>query len=274
MKAADRAFAEALRHDEVSGATAIVARTARFLGEGQRDRGSLVEVAFACAAAQPAMAGLRTVLDIARDAADPAEALRHLLERLTRAPRQIARHASELLRLGLETGAGRRPVLTLVTCSSSAPVYETCRLLFRDVDLTVCCAESRPRCEGEALALDLAGAGLRVQLFTDAGISSAVPGSHAVVIGADAVGPDAIVNKVGSAALCALANASAVPVYVLAGREKLLSAPSFAELEFPNRPAADPAEESQGSRLRQNPIFERVPRHLVTQIVTDAGPLS
>jgi translation initiation factor 2B subunit (eIF-2B alpha/beta/delta family) len=272
MKAADRAFAEALRNDEVTGATAIVARTASYLAEGQRDRAALVEVAVACAAAQPAMAGLRTVLGIAREATDPAEALRHLVERLTRAPTHIARHASELLRLGLETRAGGPPLLRLVTCSSSAPVRETCLMLFRGVDLTVCCAESRPKCEGAALAVDLARAGLRVELFTDAGISSAVPGSHAVVIGADAVGPDAVVNKVGSAALCALANAVGVPVYVLAGREKLLTADAFAELAFPARPWSDPSDRATpGAQLRQNPIFERVPRHLVSQVVTDAG---
>jgi len=273
MKAADRAFAEALRSDEITGATGIVTRTASFLAEGQRDRAALVEVAQACAAAQPAMAGLRTVLNIARDAADPEASLRHLVERLKRAPRQIARHASGLLRLGLEVPARGRPALTLVTCSASVPVRETFLMLSREVDLTVCCAESRPKCEGATLAVDLVAAGLRVELFTDAGISAAIPASDAVVIGADAVGPDAFVNKVGSAALCALASTTGVPVYVLAGREKVLTASDFAELTFPVRAWSEPPDEAGAADLRKNPTFERVSRHLVSQLITDAGAM-
>ena len=218
-----------------------MARTAGFLADGRRDRSDLVEVAQACAAAQPAMAGLRTVLKIVRASADPGEALRHLVERLIRAPRQIARHAADVLRLGLEAPARGRPTLTLVTCSASAAVRETCLMLSHEVDLTVCCAESRPKCEGAALAVDLAAAGLRVELFTDAGISAALPGSDAIVIGADAVGPDAFVNKVGSAALCAIASTIGVPVYVLAGREKLLTAGEFAELELASAAWCEPA---------------------------------
>ena len=79
-------------------------------------------------------------------------------------------------------------------------------LLAEHADVTVCCAESRPRCEGAALAVASPTRGSRRA-------SSPMPGSRqpslaadALLIGADAVGPDAFVNKVGSAALCALAN--------------------------------------------------------------------
>jgi len=40
-----------------------------------------------------------------------------------------------------------------------------------------------------------------------------------VLVGADAVGDEWFVNKVGTAAICALAIQSGVPVYVLAGRD-------------------------------------------------------
>ena len=273
MQAGDRAFVDALRDDDTSGATAIVSRTAIFLAGRRRDHDDLLEVAEACAAAQPAMAGLRTVLKIARDSGDPTDALRHLVERLVRAPHQIARHASDVLRLGLEPQGGGLPMLTLVTSSASAAVRETCLMLSQHVDLKVCCAESRPKCEGAALAGDLAAAGLRVELFSDAGISVGLPGSQAVVIGADAVGPDAFINKVGSAALCALASTMGIPVYVLAGREKLLSTGEFGGIEL--RASSETVTDARGAvYLRNEAIFERISRHLVSQFITDAGPIA
>src|SRR5215218_3631747 len=100
MKAADRAFVEALRQDEESGATAIVTRAARFLADGDRDRAALLELAQACQAAQPAMAGLLAIVKIARAAPAPGPALARLVQQLHRAPASIARHAAELLLLG------------------------------------------------------------------------------------------------------------------------------------------------------------------------------
>ncbi|MEO7272408.1 MAG: hypothetical protein ABIX28_14600 [Vicinamibacterales bacterium] len=274
MKAADRAFVEALRRDEDSGATAIVARTARLLAGGGRDPAALLELAEACRAAQPAMAGLLTIITIVRAGAEPEAALGRLVERLQRAPASIARHAAELLRLGLEPGPGGRPALAIVTCSASAAVEATVSHLAKRVDVTVSCAESRPRREGAALARRLADAGLDIRLFTDAGISSAIPGSDALVIGADAVGPDAFVNKVGSAALCALANSAGVPVYVLVGREKILTANEFERLSGPDRPAPGPPSVFPVTLRLENPTFERVQRHLVSQIITDAGAVN
>ena len=274
MKADERAFVEALRADDVSGATAIVARAAAFLAAGERERGVLLTLADACVEAQPAMAGLLTMRRIVREADSPAAALMRLVEQLRRAPAAIARQAAEVLRLGLTPGLAGRPALTVVTCSASAAVEETLRVLGATADVTVCCAESQPRGEGAMLARRLAVAGIAVQLFSDAGASAAVPGSDALIIGADAIGPDAVVNKVGSAALCALSSVTGVPVYALAGREKLLEATEFGELRFLEPPSDLRAEESGPSGLRlRNPIFETIPRHLISVVITDAGSI-
>src|SRR4051812_42342360 len=112
MKDADRAFVEAIRADEISGATAIVIRTAEFLADGERGRDALIELARACVAAQPAMAGLLTVLQTVSELDAPRVALTQIVTRLRRAPATIARHAAEILLLGLSQVANERPALS------------------------------------------------------------------------------------------------------------------------------------------------------------------
>ncbi len=140
--------------------------------------------------------------------------------------------------------------------------------------MTLCCAESRPKLEGRDLARRLAADGIAVELFTDAAITLALDAADAVLVGADAVTPEFLINKVGTAGLCAMASVRGVPVYALAGREKALSATEAARLQHPDAAASEvwnapPA----GVRVR-NAYFERVPVSLVAMIVSDAGPIT
>jgi translation initiation factor 2B subunit (eIF-2B alpha/beta/delta family) len=110
-----------------------------------------------------------------------------------------------------------------------------------------------------------------VQLFSDAGISSAVPGSDGILVGADAVGPEVFMNKVGTAAICALASSEGVPVYVLAGREKLLSGADIDRLAIVSGPPSQLIDPLPLDFQVFNPYFERIPLSFATLIVTDAG---
>jgi translation initiation factor 2B subunit (eIF-2B alpha/beta/delta family) len=141
----------------------------------------------------------------------------------------------------------------------------------RVCDLVVCCAEGRPALEGRGLAESLASHGVDVELYTDAALGGAVGTAQAVLIGADAIGPVEFLNKAGTSTVCALAAVSGVPVYVLSGREKIVTAQVFEELEIRsgreeevwNRPPI-------GVRV-QNPYFDRTPLSLVTSLITEAG---
>jgi len=120
------------------------------------------------------------------------------------------------------------------------------------------------------MAIRLASAGVPVELYTDSGISVAVPLADALVVGADALGPSAFINKVGTRALCALAASAGVPVYVLAGREKVLDESAFGGLFLKD---GDSGEVWAGKQalIARNPYFERVPLELVSTVVTDGG---
>jgi translation initiation factor eIF-2B subunit delta len=96
----------------------------------------------------------------------------------------------------------------------------------------------------------------------------------AVLIGADAVAPDWVVNKCGSSMLSALAVRAGVPVYVAATRDKFVDDRVAALLQVAEH---DPAEVWDGPPpgvAVRNVYFERMPADLVSAFITDAGVLS
>jgi len=104
--------------------------------------------------------------------------------------------------------------MTIAVHSRSAAVES---LLLRAHTLgkqfTVCCFESRPMMEGRALAAALAHAGIHATLAIDAAMASMVPKTDLVLVGADGVTADGIVNKIGTLALANAAKNSSIDCY-------------------------------------------------------------
>jgi translation initiation factor 2B subunit (eIF-2B alpha/beta/delta family) len=96
-----------------------------------------------------------------------------------------------------------------------------------------------------------------------------VPRADAVLVGADAVAEEWFVNKCGTGLLAAAASFHGVPVYVLAGREKLVA--DAARLELRSGPAVEVWESPPAAVEVRNPYFERVSARLATAFVSDAG---
>lgn len=257
---------ERIAADRVSGATSLVLRAIVVLRKASRDPQMLEEVARTLCLGQPSMAGFRTASALALAAEDPIQTLDTLAERIRRAPAAIARIAAPLVRLRPQAGAPLR----VVTCSRSAIVERTLIEVHRAEPLQVCCAESRPGREGVALARSLLAVGCDVRLYSDAGIGSILETTDAVLVGADAVAASGFMNKTGTAAIAALARARGVPVFVLAGREKILPQPVYESLAVVSGPSPEIAPELPEPAV-QNPYFERVPAELVAQVIVESG---
>ena len=254
-----------LAADRTSGATALVLQAIAILQSLALDRGALERGARDLCRAQPSMAGLYTAGALSLSASDPASALGALAARVARASATIARLAAPLIALRQHPRA-----LRIVTTSRSAAVETTLLALAASEDVHVSCGESRPAREGIGLAARLSEARIRTDLYTDAGLSTAVPGSDALIVGADALGSGAFINKAGTGALCALAAAEGVPVFVLAGREKILPDVVFAALPLAEG-HADEVSVPGGPYAIRNPYFERVSWLPVGHVVTDGG---
>jgi translation initiation factor 2B subunit (eIF-2B alpha/beta/delta family) len=259
---------EAIAADSTSGATALLSRGIAVLRRASSP-GEREEAARLLREAQPAMAGFATAARVARAQADPGGALERLSARIERAPGAIAALGAPLLTLD------RRPdPLRFVTMSRSLAVERTLVAARALRGITVSCGEGRPALEGRGLADALASQGIDVEIYTDAGLSAALPGAQAVVVGADAIGPELFVNKVGTAAICALATSAGIPVYVLAGREKILTAEDFSGLQLRTGPNHEPWPDAPGGIAVRNPYFETISLQHVTAVITDAGTIA
>jgi translation initiation factor 2B subunit (eIF-2B alpha/beta/delta family) len=256
-----------LASDRTSGATALVLRGIGILQRVASERGTLVGAARDLCRAQPSMAGMHTAAAIAISAPDPHDALATLAVRVGRSAGAIARLGAPVLALRRHADA-----LRVATCSASAAVEATLLAVAGRTDLDVACSESRPAREGVELAARLAAAGVRTELYSDAGIAFAIPHRDALIVGADALGESGFINKAGTSALIALAFSVGVPVMVLAGRDKILPESIYRSLPLREGESRE-LDIAPGAYRVRNPYFERISWDWVAAVVTDSAEM-
>lgn len=186
-------------------------------------------------------------------------------------------YARAVVRVGADAIAElltREPDARLVTWSYSATVAAVLARVAATMPLTVVCAEGRPRCEGRRLAIELAAAGARAIVATDAGASVDLERASAVVVGADAILATQWINKVGTRALAAAAQQVGCPLVVVATRDKAVPAALEGRLAMRAGRPADVWPDAPGDIEIATPVFERIPAELATWFATDVGLLT
>ncbi|HWO70529.1 MAG TPA: hypothetical protein VNP94_07230 [Actinomycetota bacterium] len=219
----------AIASDRRSGAREIARAAAEALAG--LDPETVPDAVRALLRGHPAMAPLWRLATAVLEAPDPAAGASRFLELLRRDDR-VPEAAAPLL-----------PDAVL-TISWSSTVVAALRLRR---PRSVLCMVSEPGGEGRRTAEALAELGARA--IPDEEALAAFP-AEAAVVGADAVGPGGLVNKVRTGALCRAARGRGLPAMALAGETKLLSA---------DLPAPGP--------------FERVPLGLLDAVVLPEGPV-
>lgn len=174
--------------------------------------------------AQPAMAPflrLTNELWLAWEACPaPSSAWDCLHDALVRYAEGVDRGLRETVR---RAGTLVRPRFLVLTYSSSTAVRLALWQAMADGKrFTVVCSESRPMGEGVVLARRLTALGIAVHLTLDAALLEWVERADLVLLGADAILPGGVVNKVGSGPLLQFARHARVPAYVLADSSKWL----------------------------------------------------
>lgn len=258
----------ALSSNRESGASAILDEVLAILGTA-RERGILTRpLARSLTGAQPSMAPVWNAA-LAAIASD-----RHP-ERFDRFVRQVAHASDALRRFALECWSLEPPrsALHLVTISMSRAVLTVVDAARTRGEVRVSCSESRPALEGRRLASHLAAQGVPVAYFSDAAIGAALASAHAVVVGADAIGPEWIINKAGTRMLAAAAHHQGIPVYVAATRDKFVHRAVAARLTLREGAPADIWETPPAGVEARNPYFETIPLDLVSLVISDAGLL-
>ena len=271
---------EQIRADNVSGAMELCLKAAEAVeawASAARPEGALRELASLCAAlveAKPEMASILNLANFvllrAERCGRPEEVLREAAE----AAREFARRAGENTRRAGSNAACLLPEgARVLTHSSSAAVLDALREAKGKV-AEVLCTESRPMLEGVSLARRLVSEGLKATVVADALAPFLVRQVDAVLVGADCVRAEGVVNKAGTLALALAARHFGRPIYVVCGSEKFLP-PALSLGEFRERPK--PPEEllpepAPGVRAL-NLYFDLAPLDLFAAVVTEEGPL-
>ncbi|HYL81577.1 MAG TPA: hypothetical protein VEU07_12235 [Candidatus Acidoferrum sp.] len=141
------------------------------------------------------------------------DALVHSSEGVDRALRETVGRAGALVRPGS---------LVLTYSSSTAVRLALWQAMADGKKFTVVCSESRPMGEGVGLARGLTALGIPVHLTLDVALLEWIERADLVLLGADAILPGGVVNKVGSGPLLQVARLAGVPAYVLADSSKWL----------------------------------------------------
>lgn len=219
--------------DGESGASEIVRRAAEALAALPPH--DVEEAVLTLTRAQPSMAPLWRLGSETLGSTDHAAAARNFAMRVATERDGIARQAAAIL-----------SDLVLVHSFSSTVIAAVATAGARAI-----CTRSEPGGEGAHTAERLTEVGVDARVVDDAVALLSVDEVGAVVVGADAVGPGGVVNKVGTRTLAEEARRHSTPCYSLAGGSKLLAV---------DLPAPLP--------------FQRTPVDLFTSVITEEGPLS
>jgi translation initiation factor 2B subunit (eIF-2B alpha/beta/delta family) len=217
--------------DRHSGAAEIVRRAAEAVAALPRED---VEAALlTLVRGQFSMAPVWRLATDVLNSADHAQTARDFAIQVGAEAERVAEHAAPLLSDPVVAHSYSSAVIAAVAAA----------------DVRAICARSDPGGEGARTAARLAELRVAARLVDDDEAVASVADAAIVVVGADAIGPGGIVNKVGTRALAEAASRHGTPCYSLAGASKLLAV---------DLPAPDP--------------FERTPLDLFTFVITPEGP--
>jgi translation initiation factor eIF-2B subunit delta len=163
---------------------------------------------------------------------------------------------------------------TIMTHSYSSTVVAAMQeISYERKNIRVIVTRSGPGRTGEAIARQLGGFGIPVTLIDDAAAALHMPSVNSLMLGADTVCADGVVNGIGSYQLALVSATTRVPVYVLC--DSLKFDPELTR-ESVDLEKGEPSEVCEPFGLPagvaiSNPRFDFTPLELVTGIVTEDG---
>ena len=143
--------------------------------------------------------------------------------------------------------------------------------------LKVFVTETRPELEGRDVARELLAEGIETTLIIDSAVSYFIEKSDKVMVGAEAVAANgAIVNKIGTATIAAVAHGARVRVYAAASTYKFSRETMLGELiEIEERDPASVLEDGEMRKLPnltvRNPAFDVTSPQDIDLIITERG---
>jgi ribose 1,5-bisphosphate isomerase len=271
-----------LRTDNVSGATTLVELALDILEAFAAQEASQTSHEFVTAletlvdavlAAQPSMA---VMINLAQQALQaypddlPLTTVRQQLQQTLAAFRRDLRASTEAL--CQRVLAVLPPQSTVLTYSNSTTVIAALRYAYDHGRIRrVLLSEARPAYDGRPQALALLAYGMTVEYSIDMALFERLAEANVVVVGADAVFPDHLVNKLGTHALARLAQLQGIPCFSLCAANKFFPTAATALLRIMEHPGQEVWPEAPDGLAISNRYFDTTPLALLSGIVSDQG---
>lgn len=114
----------------------------------------------------------------------------------------------------------------IVTFSRSTAVEEVI-LHYKDMISEMICCHSLPLGEGKQFSIDLSNQGVNTRFIEDAELSSVIPDSDFMLIGADAITEEFFINKIGTLQAILVARYYNKEVYVVSSPLKIIEKDNY-----------------------------------------------
>jgi len=277
---------EDVKNDKYSGAWIVTRKAASCLEAltlelSNSEASALVSEVERAAAeilrAQPAMAQLVNLFDVVfvtmeSEDSDDAVVLSRKISGEVKRFSEAARNAvCKVATIGANLISDDKGVLIH---SNSSTILEIIKLAHEQgKTFHLLLSESRPIGEGRVCAEELSRLGLSATYFVDAAISKGVERADLVLLGADSLSENTLINKVGTRAICLLAREAMVPCYAACESSKFIPGKLGPKKEQPRDPNevwdAPPKETTV-----ENYYFDEVAVDLFDGIITEEGTLT
>lgn len=222
---------EQIRADNVSGATELCLAASEAIkawaseNRFRRALSTLDQLAYVCVTlieAKPEIAPLINLANFILLRAERCRLPEEVLDEADKGAEEFShRLRGNLCKVALEAFLFLPQGAKVLTHSSSAAVLEALKEAKGKVSKVIC-TESRPMLEGVSLARKLSLQGLEVKLITDGLAPFWVRQVDIILVGADSVRMEGVVNKAGTLGIALAAREFGRPLYALAGKEKFV----------------------------------------------------
>ena len=255
------ALALKVREDTVSGSSEIafyVLETLHeILSKTGIDREQLRNFSKVLRNAKPTMApmcNIARMMETAADSPEPEKAALLTVERVISTEKMVPARIAEK--------AFERIEGTVLTLSYSGTVISVLKAVAEEKEIKVIVAESLPLGEGHRTARALAKDGIETVLINDSMVFAEARNSDLCLVGADAITPQALINKVGTYGMALASVQAGIPAYIVCSTLKITS-----DL----KPEWFVKETTKGKLTERMQLFEPVPLELFAEAFTELG---
>lgn len=260
-------FVRRIKSLEIQGAKEIAIESLKFLKSFTKEKGFGKEFEKACnklESARPTAVVLHNCLEILRKDRNK-EMIAKLIAQLNKASKQIGAKGSALVKSGN---------VIMTHCHSGEALAVIKQAWHDKKKISAIATETEPRHQGIKTVKELAALGIPVTLIEDGAIGYFIHEADMVIVGADAIRAEGLINKTGTSLMALAAYQNKKPFYVAADTLKLDRRKKFIIEERPVKEVyADIHERLKGVKVR-NPAFDITPWKFISRVITEKGVMT